>query len=269
MTTIAHISDVHFGRLDGPVAAGLREELCRRRPSVLVVSGDLTQRGRRGQFAEAAEFLRQLPTPQLIVAGNHDVPLYNILRRFGSPLGRFRKWIEPAAYPEYRDESTYILGLNTARSFTFTSGWVTPRQLAEARRRFDAQPAEVLTVLVTHHPFIAPPDRPDADVLRRGPAALSELERSRVDLLLAGHLHLAYHDDVIARFPQLRRSVLSIQAGTACSTRRRSQPNAYNWIAWDGGNQRLENSVRVWDGKEFVDGGASAYRRTPNGWISM
>ncbi|HEX4124110.1 MAG TPA: metallophosphoesterase, partial [Tepidisphaeraceae bacterium] len=124
MTTIAHISDVHFGRLDAPVAAGLRRELCQRRPSVVVVSGDLTQRARAGQFAEAVEFLRQLPTPQVIVAGNHDVPLYNLFRRFGSPLGRFRKLVEPAAYPEYRDDSVYILGLNTARSFTFTSGWV-------------------------------------------------------------------------------------------------------------------------------------------------
>jgi 3',5'-cyclic AMP phosphodiesterase CpdA len=267
MTTIAHISDLHFGRLDAPVAAALREELCSRRPGIIIVSGDLTQRGRVGQFAEAAEYLRQLPTPQVIVAGNHDVPLFNLIRRFLSPLGRFRKIVEPVAFPEFRSDSVYVLGLNTAHPFTITSGWLTRRQLAEARRRLDAQPAGMLTILVTHHPFIAPPDRPDADVLIHGPAALAELEKSRVDIVLAGHLHLTYHDDVIARFPELRRSTLSIQAGTACSTRRRSQPNAYNWITWDGGNQRLVSTARAWNGSAFADAAAATYRRSDDGWI--
>jgi 3',5'-cyclic AMP phosphodiesterase CpdA len=266
MTTIAHISDVHFGRLDAPVAEGLRRELRERRPSVLIVSGDLTQRARRGQFIEAARFLRELPGHQVIVAGNHDVPLYNLVRRFFWPLGRFRKFVEPVEFPEYRDESVYILGLNTARPFTITSGWVTPDQLAEACRRMDAQPAQILTILVTHHPFIAPADRPDADVLIGGPAALAELEHSRIDLLLAGHLHLAYHDDVIARFPELHRSVLSIQAGTACSSRRRSQPNAYNWITWDAGSGRLTCTIRAWNGTAFTDAAVASYRRSNEGW---
>jgi 3',5'-cyclic AMP phosphodiesterase CpdA len=267
MTTIAHISDLHFGRLDAPVAQGLRRELCDRRPGVLIVSGDLTQRARSGQFIEAARFLRELPGPQVIVAGNHDVPLYNLVRRFLWPLGRFQKLVEPVMFPEYRDDSVYILGLNTARPFTITSGWVTPDQLAEARRRMDAQPAEILTILVTHHPFIAPTDRPDADVLIGGRAALAELEHSRVDLLLAGHLHLAYHDDVIARFPELHRSALSIQAGTACSSRRRSQPNAYNWITWDAGTQRLTCTVRAWDGAAFTDAAIANYSRSDGTWL--
>jgi 3',5'-cyclic AMP phosphodiesterase CpdA len=266
LATIAHISDLHFGRLDAPVAEGLRRELCERQPSVLIVSGDLTQRARRGQFVEAARFLQELPGPQVIVAGNHDVPLYNLIRRFFWPLGRFRKLVEPVACPEYRDESVYVLGLNTARPFTITSGWLTADQLAEARRRMDAQPAGILTILVTHHPFIAPIDRPDADVMIGAPAALAVLEHSRIDLLLAGHLHLAYHDDVIARFPELRRSILSIQAGTACSSRRRSQPNAYNWITWDAGTGRLTCTVRMWNGAAFTDATVTSYRRSDEGW---
>jgi 3',5'-cyclic AMP phosphodiesterase CpdA len=266
MTTIAHISDVHFGRLDAPVAEGLRRDLSDRSPGVLVVSGDLTQRGRQGQFIAAAQFLRQLPDSQVVIAGNHDVPLHNLFRRFFSPLGRFRALIEPAEFPEYRDKSVYILGVNTARSFTFTSGWITPAQLAEARKRFDAQPAGVLTILVTHHPFIAPLDRPDADVLLRGAKTLAELEQSRVDVLLAGHLHLSFHDDVIIRFSELKRSALSIQAGTACSSRRRSQPNAYNWIAWDAGLGLLTCTVRAWNGSAFADAATASYRRTDQGW---
>src|SRR5436190_16940942 len=93
MRTIAHISDLHFGRLDPPVAEGLVADLADRKPSLLVVSGDFTQRAREGQFRAAADFLKRLPTPQLLVPGNHDIPLYNLIRRFFFPLDRYRRII--------------------------------------------------------------------------------------------------------------------------------------------------------------------------------
>ena len=39
------------------------------------------------------------------------MPLYNFFRRFGSPLGRFHRIVEPVEFPEYRDASAYILGV--------------------------------------------------------------------------------------------------------------------------------------------------------------
>ena len=50
MKTIAHISDLHFGAAVPVIAEALLAELRAKSPSLIVVSGDLTQRARRSQF---------------------------------------------------------------------------------------------------------------------------------------------------------------------------------------------------------------------------
>jgi 3',5'-cyclic AMP phosphodiesterase CpdA len=44
-----------------------------------VVSGDITQKGLRGEFAAAAAWLERLPKPQITCPGNHDVPYYHTI----------------------------------------------------------------------------------------------------------------------------------------------------------------------------------------------
>jgi len=162
--TIAHISDLHFGRIDPPVAQGLIEDLQRHSPTVLVASGDFTQRARVGQYREAGQYLTRLPTPRIVIPGNHDVPLWNVVRRFFFPFTRYRKFISDNFFPEFEDDRLLVLGVNTARSFTRTSGWLEADQVAYLKERTGRAPAGVMKVLVTHHPFIAPPRKPDADV---------------------------------------------------------------------------------------------------------
>src|SRR5579884_2066927 len=156
MRTIAHISDLHFGRIDPPVLEGLVLDLKDRAPTLLVISGDFTQRAREGQFAEAAAYRKRLPTPQLVVPGNHDVPLYDAIRRFFFPLHRYRRIITEDLSPEFEDQELFVLGISTARSFTQKSGWITTKQLDDVRRRVCRVPPNRFKVLVTHHPFIPP-----------------------------------------------------------------------------------------------------------------
>ena len=75
MRTIAHLSDLHFGRHDETVAAYLLASIRQAQPDIIVITGDLTQRGRHRQFAAARAFLARLPKPILVIPGNHDVPL--------------------------------------------------------------------------------------------------------------------------------------------------------------------------------------------------
>ena len=82
MRTLVHLSDLHFGKVDATLLAPLRALVERLEPDVVVVSGDLTQRARSAQFQQARHFLDSLPGPQIVVPGNHDVPLYNVF----SPL---------------------------------------------------------------------------------------------------------------------------------------------------------------------------------------
>ena len=89
MKTIAHISDVHFGREDPASVLGLLESVTAARPDVVVVSGDLTQRAKKRQFRAARAFLRELPlVPQIVVPGNHDVSATNLFERAVRPLAR-------------------------------------------------------------------------------------------------------------------------------------------------------------------------------------
>jgi 3',5'-cyclic AMP phosphodiesterase CpdA len=264
MRTIAHISDLHFGRLDDKVAEGLVADLAERNPSVLVVSGDFTQRAREGQFTRAAAYLKRLPTPQVVVPGNHDVPLYDLFRRIFFPLAKYRRLISRDLRPLYRDDELMVLGINTARSFTHKSGWISEEQLLDVKARVCGVSPSVVKVVVTHHPFIPPPREPRADVIRRGATYLDELADCGVDLLLAGHLHLAYHDDLRSHYKSAKRSILSIQAGTATSTRRRGEPNAYNWITVSP--DLCTVSVRAWCKEKFEESLITRYARVNGDW---
>lgn len=264
MRTIAHISDVHFGRIDNRIVEALLTELHADPPSVMVVSGDLTQRARVEQYLPAAEFLKRLPGPIIVVPGNHDVPLWNVFRRIFLPLQRYRHYITADLYPEYRDDDIMVLGVNSARSFTRLSGWLSRDQLATIRQRFSQAPPEATRILVTHHPFIPTSKRPEGDVIRRGASTLLELEEARIDVLLAGHLHLAYHDEVREYHAGMNRSVISIQAGTATSTRLRGEPNAYNRITIE--HDHVHVSVRAWTGSGFAQSLATDFRKTDGVW---
>src|SRR3954470_13552313 len=104
MRTLVHISDMHFGRVDPVVAEGLRETVVAMRPDLVTVSGDFTQRARSGQFKSARAFLEALPRPQLVIPGNHDVPLHNVFARFFNPLGGYRRHITDDLQPIYQDD---------------------------------------------------------------------------------------------------------------------------------------------------------------------
>ena len=269
MRTIAHISDIHFGRTDPAVVEGLVRDLSSRRPDVLVVSGDFTQRARARQYQAAADYLKRLPTPQLVVPGNHDIPLYDVIRRFFFPLNRYRQYITKDLRPVYQDEELFVLGINTARSFTHKSGWISEEQLLDVKTRVCRQPPGVFKVVVTHHPFIPPPRDPRADIIRRGLEYVDEMEDCGVDMLLAGHLHLAYHDDWRSHYKGAKRSILSVQAGTATSTRRRGEPNAYNWITVTPGDNGLCTvAVRAWnaDAGCFEESLVTRYNRVNGEW---
>src|SRR5258706_6555940 len=127
--TIVHLSDLHFDRVDPAVVDALARFVPAIAPDVIAVSGDLTQRARTHQFAQARAFLDSLPGPRLVVPGNHDVPLYNVIARFVNPLGRYRRYITDDLQPHHADEEMLLLGANTTRSLTRAGGRLRPEDL--------------------------------------------------------------------------------------------------------------------------------------------
>ena len=136
MRTLLHFSDLHFGRVDESLVEPLVAAACALAPDLVVVSGDSPRRARRRQFRAARKFLARLPEPRLVLPGNHDIPLRDVLRRFVSPLGRYRGYISRDLAPFYRDEEIAVLGINRARSLTSKYGRINERQISHAGEIF-------------------------------------------------------------------------------------------------------------------------------------
>jgi predicted MPP superfamily phosphohydrolase len=234
---LAHLSDLHFGRVEREVLELLLRRVCELRPHLVVISGDLTQRARARQFREARAFLDRLPRPQLVVPGNHDVPLYNVLARFLRPFGGYRRFIAEDLEPGFDDEEIAVLGINTARSFVFKGGRVSEAQLERVGQRF--RDLDRVRIMVSHHPL----------------TALERLDGC-VDLFLAGHLHAARRT--------MGKSALLVQAGTATSSRTRAEPNSFNLLRI--APRRIEVEQYELRGGAFVPSSTEMFRRENGHW---
>jgi 3',5'-cyclic AMP phosphodiesterase CpdA len=207
---LAHLSDLHFDRVDLAVLEALRRRLNALAPDLVVVSGDLTQRARARQFRAARAFLDSLPKPQVVVPGNHDVPLYNVFARFLAPLAGYRRIISEEVEPAFVDDEIAVFGINTARALAFKEGGVSEAQLRRVCGELDRAGGERTRIVVSHHRFMA----------------MEKLARCGVDVFLSGHHHatrLGYADFAAP-------SALVVEAGTALSRRTRLEPNAFNLL---------------------------------------
>jgi 3',5'-cyclic AMP phosphodiesterase CpdA len=229
MRKIVHISDLHFGAADPAVAERLIEAICESDPHLLVVSGDLTQRARTAQFEAARNFLDRLPKPQIVVPGNHDVPLYNVYDRFVNPLEKFQKFITNDLDPFFQDDEIAVAGVNTTRSLTIKGGTISKEQVNTIRREMDSLDEKKLKIVVTHHPFDVPEGVDEDDIVGRAKKALPLIAESGADVFLSGHLHVSHIGHSARRYKMDNGySALIIQAGTATSTRERGEENAFN-----------------------------------------
>jgi 3',5'-cyclic AMP phosphodiesterase CpdA len=199
------------------------------------------------------------------VPGNHDIPLYDVLRRFLSPLTRYKRFIDDSLCPFHQLDGAAVLGINTARSLTFKDGRINEEQMAFIRRTF-ARAGDAPRVLVTHHPLFALPvgDGPAlGKPIGRQELALDAIADAGVDVLLAGHNHRASTNS--ARDLATRAGpALVIQAGTATSTRLRDEEQSFNRI--DIAGDRVTLTVQSWAGDGFRSGDEQSWAREGDHW---
>jgi len=267
MRKIVHISDIHFGRVDQATVEPLVRATVEVAPDLVVVSGDLTQRGRASQFREARAFLDGLPGPQLVVPGNHDVPFYDVVSRFAMPLRNYRRFVTNDLEPAFADAEIVVQGINTARSLTLKNGRINRAQVERVSKRFAAAPAGCVKILVTHHPLDLPRSFA-AELLAGGAAdAMPALAAAGVDVLLAGHYHLAHTGDTKARYPIPGFSALVVHAGTTTSSRLRDEPNSFNLLSIDG--RRISVDRFTWRPAEGVFASllCERFEKTAQGWV--
>ncbi len=261
-TRIAHLTDMHFGAETPAVVAALAAELRRDRPDLVVVSGDLTQGARVGEFHAAREFLDGIEAPWLAVPGNHDITPYDLFERFLDPYGRWRRLLSWQTEPVWQDGRCAVLGLNTVQRMGWHWDWSRGRVGGARLRRLLARlatvPAGRLRVVVAHHPLLLAPGAVGVVAAGNAVGALRAFARAGVGLVLSGHLH--------RRTSRAQGGTLLLQGASATSWRLRGEPNAYNRIVVDAsGGVAVE--PRVWDGRAWASprqaGAATADAASP------
>ena len=267
MARLVQLSDLHFGAHDPRLVEAVERSVDELEPDLVVISGDFTQRARTEQFREACQFLERLRErghEVLGVPGNHDVPLYDVLRRFLSPLARYRRFIDDSLCPFVELPGVAVLGINTARSLTFKDGRISRDQIDFIRETFARTDPEAARVLVTHHPLFAVPVGEHVErAVGRHELALDAIEEAGVDLMLAGHAH---HASVHSASELVTRAggALVIQAGTATSTRVREQTQSFNVI--EIARDDVTVTVDNWAGDYFRAADAKRYEYHDGRW---
>jgi 3',5'-cyclic AMP phosphodiesterase CpdA len=265
MRTIAHLSDPHFGRLERATVQALIAIVTEAIPDIVVVSGDLTQRAKEREFQEARQFLEALPSPKIVVPGNHDLPLYNILTRVLKPLRNYQRYISKDLEPYYCDDEIAIVGINTARALTFKNGRINRHQVARSCERLEACGEDRTRIIVSHHPFDLPETHELHGLVGRAHMAMAGFARCRVDLILSGHLHISHTNESALRY-KIPGSALVVHAGTATSTRARGEPNSFNIIKVDRSAVAIQCLTWSRERNSFFVSLISRFQRTPAGW---
>ncbi len=257
MPTLVHLSDIHFGPPEVPACvAAVERRFAERRWDVIAVSGDLTQRNFRGQFAKAQTFLShaRASAPTVVIPGNHDVAWWWCIGGLGarSLMYRgYRRWISDDLEPTLRARGATVASINSSHGIqwhTLTKrsrdlsvvGAVQPAQWARATNALAAAPAGDLKVLMVHHNVLRGTlsRRWGLTTRERG---LDDVAASGCDLVLCGHDHEAQVEQVERGG---RRYVVS-QANTISNRARGARPASFHEMAWDAA--QLTVTRQSWD----------------------
>lgn len=261
---ILHISDLHLGRTAGsePLAA-LRELTPGLDPEILVVTGDLTHRGRREELERARELLESVGLPLLAIPGNHDIP-YAFPTRFTRTRHEWER-VFGTTEPVYISRRLAIVGLNSVRPWRQQGGALESSQLESLLPKLQSAEAGVLRVAALHHHLAAPPWRAaHKRPVRRRDLVLQSLASAGVELVLSGHVHQSAvaerREFEVVEHDQRNSIVLATAAGFGRPRpQRRGEALGFNCYEFD------QNSISVatwsWSGGRFAEVGRRTFQR--------
>jgi 3',5'-cyclic AMP phosphodiesterase CpdA len=247
MSILLQISDPHFGTEQPAVVAALLELTRQLKPDVIALTGDITQRARKQQFAAAADFVAQLPPARVLaIPGNHDIPLFNIGARVLTPYANFQRVFGADLEPLHDGEHMLVIGVNTTRPRRHKDGEVSKQQIDSVAARLRSARSQQLRIVIVHQPVYVIRVEDFGNLLHGYENAVRAWSAAGADLIMGGHIHLPYTRPLDDHFAELPRRVWAVQAGTAVSHRvRHEAPNSVNVIRHHA--KQVTCEIERWD----------------------
>jgi hypothetical protein len=262
---VVHCSDLHFGRgFQAEPARRLAGQITRLKPAAVVVSGDLTMRARAGQFRQAADYLRAIAPPTLIIPGNHDIPVFDLLTRLAAPFRNYRRFIEPLNTNPLMLRHAALIGIDTITPWRHQQGRIRDADLASAAHWLDTAGPSRWRVAVVHQQFANLPgvDRPGT--YPNAETALGALSAAGAHAALHGHIHVASARSSREMFSAMARPVVVVSAGTpTCARVRGTDRRAFSFNLLEFGKAHFSVTPMDWDSAagDFAPGDARQFDR--------
>jgi 3',5'-cyclic AMP phosphodiesterase CpdA len=265
VTTLVHISDLHFGR---PAVAerldALREFIVENRPDAVAVSGDLTQRCSNKEFSHARAYLDSLgeTAPYVVIPGNHDIRwLGSVARNLGLAglfreqahnfkYSRYLKHVSDDLSPSLEVPGAVIAGVNTAHGITRGSitrrfrdlgviGQVKHADMVRVREIFEnAAPDAARIVMIHHNPIRG--ELSGRHGLANTEQALHAFSDLGTELILCGH----DHQDAIHTIERGAHGLIISTAGTISNRIRPGRESSFNLVDVD--DHELRITAHTW-----------------------
>lgn len=251
MGRVLQFSDVHFGCEHVRACAAALDYAHACAADLVLITGDITQKGYPAEFAAAGAWIDAMPQPVFVTVGNHDVPYWDVTARLFWPWRAFETATgHPAHDHEFRGDRLMVRGVTTARGWQARLNWSKgvidldqTRRAAEALRQ---APVGALRILACHHPLIEMIGAPMTGEVKRGDAAALIFAEAGVDLVTTGHVHVPFALPI----EKGDRCSYAIGCGTL-SHRERGAPPSFNRIEWDAAE--IVVTAVAWDGTAFAD----------------
>jgi 3',5'-cyclic AMP phosphodiesterase CpdA len=252
---ILHISDTHFGTEQAPVAEALVKLAHEQVPDLVILSGDITQRALRVEFAAARAFMERLRIPAwLVIPGNHDISLFNMFSRVFAPYADFRRAFGHELEPVFTSPQAIVISVNTTRRYRHIDGEVSAQQIERVAQLLQAASPTQLRIVVTHQPVSVIVEADQKDLLHGREQAIRRWSEAGADLILGGHIHRPYLCALHEQMTDLSARTWVLQAGTALSSRvRHGTSNSINLIRTIDGLTPRQCITERWDYDPVAD----------------
>jgi 3',5'-cyclic AMP phosphodiesterase CpdA len=279
VTTVAHVSDLHFGR---PASSerldSLRKLIAEIEPEAVAISGDLTQRCTKKEFVQAREYLDKIGevAPYVVIPGNHDVRwLGAVARNIGSQFrkqahnfkySRYTRYISEDLSPSLEVPGVVIAGLNTAHGITRGSitrrfrdlgviGYIKHADIERAKEAFEnASPDATRIVMIHHNPIKG--ELTGRHGLANTEQALHAFASLGTELVLCGHDHL----QAIHNVERGVHGLVISTAGTISNRLRPGRASSFNLVDLDEHNLRI--TTYAWQNPEgFIPSSERSFPR--------